>query len=642
MSNSEKLCMGCMQDIGDEVCCPHCGYIVGTPQIVPYLPVRTVVANRYIVGKLLEYNGDGATYIAWDNSDQRPVKIREFLPQSLCGRKPGDKQVMILAGCELTFNDCMSDFLELWRKLTRMSGLSALETVYDVFEENLTAYAVSEYVESISLRDYLLRSKAGYVSWERARSLFMPVLSTLGMLHTAGIIHRGISPVTLQIGRDAKMRIGGFSIWQARTAKSDLTAQLFPGYAAVEQYGFEGKQGPWTDIYSFAATLYRALIGTDPIEATQRLTNDRLMVPAKFAEKLPAYVINGLINALQILPEDRTNSVEQLRAELSASPTATVLSDMGSTTTIQPVKREPVRRPNPERQQPERRPVQNRPVKKKKKKSALAGNKLLIIRTTLISAIVCLLVFLVVVLAAGDKLGLSVKDPDQAEATTRDEEVAVPYLINRNYSEVMSIPFWTNDFQFEKVEQYSDTVAKGLIIEQSIPAETMVNAGSKIVLTVSLGKEQFKLPNIVGMYYEDAKTLLHDSNFKVVKKTEENDGSHEEDRVKEILELTPGQSYDKGTDVVLVVWGAAPDEPEEETTTRYTATAQPTQPSQSVTPTAPQTPATQAPDTSQTPETQAPTQAPTEAPTQAPSEAATTGASEDRGGLLGLINEVLG
>lgn len=56
------------------------------------------------------------------------------------------------------------------------------------------------------------------------------------------------------------------------------------------------------------------------------MTNDRLMVPGKFAEALPAYVINGLINALQILPEDRTRTVEQLRAELSASPVATAAS----------------------------------------------------------------------------------------------------------------------------------------------------------------------------------------------------------------------------------------------------------------------------------------------------------------------------
>ena len=124
------------------------------------------------------------------------------------------------------------------------------------------------------------------------------------------------------IGNDGKVKITGFCLGAARTARSDLNSQLFDGYSAIEQYGFEGSQGTWTDIYSFGAVLYRTLIGSDPISAKERMSNDRLMVPGRFAEALPAYVINGLINALQILPEDRTRTVEQLRAELSASPTA--------------------------------------------------------------------------------------------------------------------------------------------------------------------------------------------------------------------------------------------------------------------------------------------------------------------------------
>ncbi|MBQ7101591.1 MAG: hypothetical protein IJN81_08155, partial [Clostridia bacterium] len=233
MINSANLCMGCMRDNGGALQCPHCGYNAETPQVLPYLPVRTVVSGRYIVGRLLEYNGDGATYLAWDMSEQKAVKLREFLPDTLCSRRAGEKAVTVTAGCEAAFTDCLADFLELWHRLTRMSGLSALDNVLEVFEENSTAYAVTDYIETISLRDYLLRNKVGYISWERARSLFMPVLSTLGMLHTAGIIHMGISPVTLLIGRDAKMRISGFSIGKARTARGDLTAQLFPGYAAV-------------------------------------------------------------------------------------------------------------------------------------------------------------------------------------------------------------------------------------------------------------------------------------------------------------------------------------------------------------------------------------------------------------------------
>ena len=543
--------MGCMRDNGGALQCPHCGYNAETPQVLPYLPVRTLVSGRYIVGRLLEYNGDGATYLAWDMSEQKAVKLREFLPDTLCSRRAGEKAVTVTAGCEAAFTDCLADFLELWHRLTRMSGLSALDNVLEVFEENSTAYAVTDYIETISLRDYLLRNKVGYISWERARSLFMPVLSTLGMLHTAGIIHMGISPVTLLIGRDAKMRISGFSIGKARTARGDLTAQLFPGYAAVEQYGFEGKQGPWTDIYAFAATLYRALIGTDPIEATERLTNDRLMVPGKFAEQLPAYVINGLINALQILPEDRTSSVEQLRAELSASPSVAASDFTGN------VVHEAVNEPSGKAAAEKKAVSKKQPPKNSGKK--LDENKLLVLKTALISAIVGLVIFLIVVLAFGDKIGFTSSE-NETEVSTRSELVQVPNFVDRNYAEVTATPYWTNNFVFERAEAYSDTVSKGYIIKQSVPAQSEVNAGTKIILTVSLGIEQFELPYVIGMDYEDARERLAASKFKVTKELIENDGTHTAGVVQSVANLTVGKSYPKGTEVTLVVWDEAPTE----------------------------------------------------------------------------------
>lgn len=548
MINSEHLCMSCMQEIGEVEQCPYCGFHVDTIQMAPYLAVRTVVANRYLVGKLLEYNGDGATYMAWDINEKKPVTIREFLPDTLATRRIGEKEITIMPGHEIAYGECMSDFIELWRKLSRMSGLSALVNVYEVFEENSTVYAICEYVKSITLRDYLLRLKTGYIPWEKARALFMPVLSTLGMLHSTGIIHRGISPLTLQIGQDGKLRIGGFSIWQARTEKSELTAQIFPGYAAIEQYGFEGKQGPGTDIYAFAATLYRALIGTDPIEAKDRLINDKLMVPGKFAEQLPAYVINGLINALQIMPEERTRSVEQLRADLSASPVAAAASGTEFDEPA-PAKRENVRKSAP---------AEENSKPRSSKGNAITNNKVLVIRTALISAIACLVVCLIVVIAMGDKIGISVSEP-KTENETRQEIVTVTDFVGRNYSEITTNAYWANQFTFEAVEEYSDTVPKGIIIFQSVKAQSKVNAGTKIILTVSKGPEEFELPRVIGMDYEDAYKLLVSSNFKVVRESKANDGTHVANTVESVVDLNVGASYPKGTVVTLVVW----DEPSE-------------------------------------------------------------------------------
>lgn len=596
MINSEHLCMSCMQEIGAAEQCPYCGFHVDTIQMAPYLAVRTVVANRYLVGKLLEYNGDGATYMAWDINEKKPVTIREFLPDTLATRRIGEKEVTVMSGCEVAYGECKSDFIELWRKLSRMSGLSALVNVYDVFEENATAYAICEYVKSITLRDYLLRLKTGYLPWEKARALFMPVLSTLGMLHSTGIIHRGISPLTLQIGHDGKMRIGGFSIWQARTAKSDLTAQLFNGYAAIEQYGFEGKQGPATDIYAFAATLYRALIGTDPISAKDRLTNDRLMVPAKFAEQLPAYVINGLINALQIMPEERTRTVEQLRADLSASPVAAAASGNEFDAPVPP-SREPARKPVPARKNGQSKPS-------KGKGNVITNNKMLVIRTALISAIACLIVCLIIVIAAGDKIGISVSEP-KTENSTRQEMVTVTDFVGRNYAEITTNAYWANQFTFEMVEEFSDKVPKGIIIAQSVEAQTQVNAGTKIVLTVSKGVEEVKLPQVIGMDYEDAYKLLTENDFKVTREYKDNDGTHTADTVESVSGLSVGASYPKGTVVTLVIWS----EPVEVTTGSHGGQILiPTNPST----TQPTEPTTQEP--TQEPDTQ-PTTQPTEIPT---------------------------
>ena len=75
MISSDNLCMSCMREIGDEKICPYCGYHVDSAQISPYLPVRTLVANRYLVGKMLEYNGEGATYIGWDLKEKKAVKL---------------------------------------------------------------------------------------------------------------------------------------------------------------------------------------------------------------------------------------------------------------------------------------------------------------------------------------------------------------------------------------------------------------------------------------------------------------------------------------------------------------------------------------------------------------------------------------
>lgn len=550
MISSDNLCMSCMREIGEEKICPYCGYHVDSAQISPYLPVRTVIKNRYLVGKMLEYNGEGATYIGWDLTDKKAVKIREFIPDAFTIRTTSNLQLQIMHGSEEVFNELRRSFEELWMKLARLKGLPALISVTDVFEDYNTSYAVYDHFEGISLRDFLLRNKAGYVSWDKARQLLMPLLSTLGTLHSAGIIHRGISPSTLIIGGDGKIKITGFCISAARNARSDINSQLFDGYAAIEQYGFDGGQGTWTDIYAFAAVLYRTLIGSDPISAKERMTNDRLMVPGKFAEALPAYVINGLINALQILPEDRTRTVEQLRAELSASPVATAVSG-------QYQRPQSPAKPR-EKTAPAVKPEPQKPVPTKKPAPKKDGDG---IPTVAVTAAVCVVVGLAIFIILAftvfkDTFNFPFnKDKNEITVTqTAAEPIAVPDFVGKSAVDVLVNPVFTQKFKLVSEEIYDDTVPEGYIIDQSVKADSLVTPGTEVVLYVSKGKKQVVLPNVVGYDYEEAEKRLTELGFECVRK-EVTEGNYKDNEIVTMAPLSE-QAYDVGTKVYLSVFVA--------------------------------------------------------------------------------------
>lgn len=577
MINTENLCMSCMKEVGNLKQCPHCGFHSDSPQAAPSLPMRTVLSDRYLVGKLLERNGEGATYIGWDLTNRVPVNIREFFPEAIATRLESSLKIRIIPGGEATFKECARSFFDLWRQLARLRGLTALINTLDILEENGTAYAISEHFEGATLRDFLLKSKTGYITWERARQLFMPVLSTLGTLHTSGIVHRGLSPANLLIGEDGKIRISGFSIWQVRTAGSELTPQLYNGYSAIEQYGGKGSIGPWTDIYAFGAVLYRSLIGSDPLDAPSRAVNDKLMIPGKFAEQIPAYVINALINSLQIMPDDRTHTVEYLRGELSASPSASANAEAPQA---------PINKASP---------ATVRAVTPKKTRTK-KEDQLIAVKAGAIAfgAGLVILLILVVTVWRDDIFKSNTPQIDTTTtAAAQAEQVDVPSFAEiGSYPVIASNAMWTEKFTFIEEPVFSSEYAVGAIISQSIPAGTQVAKGSEITLKVSKGKELIDLPpGIIGMDYEAAQTLLTELGFVCSKIDGVNDGTK---TANEVYAVSPAinKQYEKGTKVVMKVWAQA------ETTAAATSTTK--KPTTTTTTKAPITTTTQAATTQET------------------------------------------
>ena len=547
-----QRCPGCMQPLTGAVQCPVCGTPAAFEQAAPYLPLRaSLLLGRIGVGCAVEQNGDGITYLAFDAQAGGPVFLREFFPAAIAMRAPGQLTQLVMQGCESVWQDCAQNFLELWRKLQRLRGLSALLAVTDVFEENGTVYAVYEHTESMTFRDFLLRGKLGFITWDRARGLLMPVLSTLAHLHQQGILHRGISPNTLLFCADGKVRIAGFSIWQARTAHGDLTAELTEGYAALEQYGVDDSQGPWTDIYAFAGVLYRSLIGSDPDGAVARRHNDRLMVPAQFAERIPAYVINALINAMQVFPEERTRTVEHLRAELSASPAVVVQS-----AAYQPAPVLPGGSPVKEEDIP--------PPKRQSAGAVAAKTAAIIIAVGLVACAVLAFVLY------GDSIRESISNwkagRTEAAVTTTSETFELPRLEGRVYGDALRLEF-EGKLTFEEIRQDDDLVPAGQIIRQDPLPGVQVPIGRLVKLYVSAGKPTEILPEVEGRPYAEVREELESLGFKVTINETANDGTHEAGTVRSIdNNLTPGVSYPKDTRVFVAVWGNPDGTPLEEET----------------------------------------------------------------------------
>jgi len=553
-----QRCPGCMRPLEGAAQCPVCGTPAVFEQGAPFLPLRSMLMlGRIGVGRAMEQNGDGITYLAFDAQAGQPVVLREFFPAAIAMRAPGQLNQLVMQGCEAVWQDCAQNFLELWRKLQRLRGLSSLISVTEVFEENGTVYAVYEHIESMTYRDFLLRGKLGYISWDRARALLMPVLSTLGHLHQQGIVHRGISPNSLFFCADGKVRLSGFSIWQARTAHGDLTAELCEGYAALEQYGVENQHGPWTDIYAFAGVLFRSLIGSDPDGAVARRHNDRLMIPAQFAERIPAYVVNALINAMQVFPEDRTRTVEHLRAELSASPSAVVQSAAF---------RHPPPGPVPAAASAEQ------DIPEAKRHSAGAAAAKIAAVTIAVGLVVCaVLAWFVFDSFRETVTGLF----DRTEPTTvvQVQTIQVPLLEGKIYDEALLLEY-EDKLELRRVKQNHPTIEAGRIIEQDTPAGTETALKSVIVLIVSDGPRMVPLPGeIEGRPYDDVRIALEALGFKVIKNPTDADnsgGSQQAGAVKSIdNNLAPGESYRKGSQVWLTVWGNVDGtplegEPEEE------------------------------------------------------------------------------
>ncbi|MBO4495520.1 MAG: serine/threonine protein kinase [Clostridiales bacterium] len=331
--DTKNLCFGCFNAHNGQGPCPRCGFDLATvkhPFIA--LPIGTILNGRYLTGRVLGVGGFGVTYLAFDMTLEICVAIKEFLPSGIALRDQ-DRYTMTVSSPEEQpkFDSGASKFLEEARLLAKLRDVPNIVTVQDYFRENNTAYFVMEYIEGVDLMKYT-QMRGGKLSYEETLQLTLPIIDSLAHVHAHNLLHRDISPDNIVVMRNGSTRLLDFGAARlAIDTEKSKSIILKHGFAPEEQYRKHGNQGPWSDEYALAATMYLIMTGIMPPDSIERVHDDTLVPPIQLGVQIPQYANDALMKALAVSASERfpdmSSFSEALTGRKAFTPVAYASSD---------------------------------------------------------------------------------------------------------------------------------------------------------------------------------------------------------------------------------------------------------------------------------------------------------------------------
>ena len=286
--------------------------------------------ENYRLEAVLGHGGFGITYRAIDEDLEQTVAIKEYLPRDMAFRDKDSTVSPLSESDRDTFEWGLERFLDEARTLARFHHPNIVG-VRRFVRANGTAYLIMDYCRGGALDGVLKRQ--GTLPAKECVDILVPLLGALEALHAAGVTHRDIKPANIYLRDDGSPVLLDFgAARQTVAARSrSVTALATPGYAACEQYSASGKQGPWTDIYGLAATLYRCVTGSRSPDATERLLEDSLVPASRAAAgEYPKPLLWQIDAGMRVRPEDRPQSVAEWRQMMTVPDAKRV--DLGKET----------------------------------------------------------------------------------------------------------------------------------------------------------------------------------------------------------------------------------------------------------------------------------------------------------------------
>lgn len=294
-----------------------------------WLLEETLLHEKYQIKKVLGQGGFGITYLAYDQTLQQNVAIKEYFPVKIVRRlgntlRKGQGEYELSAtamvypqnGQEEKYLNGMQNFLEEAQVLFGKFDVEGLAAVKDYFEENGTAYIVMEYLSGPTLQEYEKEHK-GKISEKQAEILLEPVINALAYIHSIGIVHCDISPDNLIFNKEGQLKLIDFGA--AKNKKKEKEEQYCKGgYTAPEQYLEKEFIGPWSDVYSLCAVWYEMLTGIKVPPAVERLQKDRLK-NMTMASEVSEQTNNILKKGLSLEIQKRYFSVLNLSCDIKSN-----------------------------------------------------------------------------------------------------------------------------------------------------------------------------------------------------------------------------------------------------------------------------------------------------------------------------------
>ncbi|HIR94068.1 MAG TPA: leucine-rich repeat domain-containing protein [Candidatus Egerieimonas intestinavium] len=311
------ICFSCMREKQESGPCPYCGFDGSTYQpAAHHLRPGTILAGKYILGRVMGEGGFGITYVGWDLNLRVKVAVKEYYPNGCVARDGStSRSVTMLTGrLGEFFQRGLEKFVDEAQRLAKFWDMPGIVSVKDYFQENKTGYIVMEFVEGQTLKALLKQRPDNRLPVEEVFTMMRPVLKALEEVHKTGLIHRDISPDNLMVTPEGQVKLIDFGAARDFLAEEEKSRSVLlkPGYSPTEQYQSRGNQGPWTDVYSMCATIYRAITGQVPEEALDRLGKDPLKPPSQLQVSIDPQRERALMDGMAIFPSKRIQSMEEL------------------------------------------------------------------------------------------------------------------------------------------------------------------------------------------------------------------------------------------------------------------------------------------------------------------------------------------